>query len=117
MKAIFDGRDFFLILENGELKNIMTSKLEADLKDYFEEKSLDKRVSLEYNEKVKQPDGVEIKYLPQDKSWNDINRIVFYINNRAIQYLESPQRSIITRQITGDKIEIYNGMRPGFERY
>ena len=119
MKAIFDGRDYTLILEEGkeEMSKVKTSKLETVLKDYFEEKTFDKIVTLNYDSTIRQPDGVEISYVPPDTDWAGIKTIEFKINQRAIYFLES-QGSVITRQITDDKITIYNGLPyPSYRRF
>ncbi len=115
MKAIFDGRDYTLIIEEDkeEMSKVKTSKLETVLKDYFD----DKKVTLDYDSTIRQPDGVEISYVPPDTDWAGIKTIEFKINQRAIYFLES-QGSVITRQITDDKITIYNGLPyPSYGRF
>lgn len=109
MKAEFDGQDYMLILDKDqdELLSLWKGKLEAYLTEAFGDKDLGKIVTLELGEN-KGSDGIEVKYIPKNEIWENIQRIQVKMNKDAYNHVNQ-RGNFGTRYGIGDKIEIFNG--------
>ena len=89
MKASFTGWDYFLYIEKNkdDIENLRTSKLETMLQ-FGGDDSTDKKVTLELRDKVNNPDGIEVLFLPKHpKSWKHIKEINVVINEKALNHI------------------------------
>lgn len=109
MRAEFDGLDYFLYLdrEEGELENLKSKSLTAQLKKSFSDVDLDKLVILSYGEN-NGPDGIEFVFFPEI-TWDKLQEARVTINERAYRHIRE-RGSFGTRYNGSDKIEIFNGL-------
>ncbi len=89
MKASFTGLDYLLYIEKNkdDIEKLRTSKLETML-EFDNNDSTDKKVTLELRDKVNNPDGIEVLFLPKHpKSWEHIKEVNVAINEKALSYI------------------------------
>lgn len=96
MKALFGIIDYDIILDSGagELKELLSSKIQTRLQDYSSGKDLDKILSLELAN-TKNPDGIDILFLPDKaKNFKDIKHVNVTISNIVYGLLETRGEAI-----------------------
>jgi len=115
MRAEFDGLDYTLYLDRkkGELENLKSKNLTAQLKKTFSTEDLGKLVILSYGEN-KGPDGIELVFFPEI-TWDKFQEARVTINERAYQHIQE-RGSFGTRCNGSDKIEIVHGL-PGIPKF
>jgi len=93
-----------------ELEELKIERIQTQLNRAFSDEDLGKLVSLEFGEN-KGPDGIELKYFPENESWEKVKEIRVKINERAYNHVQE-KGSFGTRYNGSDKIEIVNGILP-----